>query len=231
MSKDKKQKINKPENKIFKTLRIIKDIIFGVVLAVLVLTVIVVLTARINGETPTLFGHAVYRVSSGSMEPYLKVGDIILSKECDPMKLKEGDVITYDGKSGQFAGKRVTHRVVKEPYLNENDGKYYLVTKGDDNPAEDTPISVSQVTGKLEAKLDFLNSLYNFFITPWGLLTLIGLIVIAFFNEIIIFVRTLMGYGIEEKREDIQDIIERIQREDAKSKESETASKKENNKQ
>lgn len=215
MNKNKKTSNNqkKPNSKALRIFTVVKNTIFGVMLFVLVMVVIVTLTARINGETPSLFGHAVYRVSSGSMEPSLHVGDIILCSDCDPMTLKDGDIITYNGKSGQFAGKRVTHRVIKEPYLNEDDDSYYLVTKGDDNPIADTPISVSQVTGKFVTKLDFLNSLYNYFVTPWGLLTLIGLIILAFFNEIIIFVKALFGYGEEEEHEDIQDIIERIQRE------------------
>lgn len=196
--------------------RIVKNVFFGVLLAAMVCLLAVVLTARMNGETPTLFGHTIYRVSSGSMVPYLQVGDIILSRECDPMTLKNGDVITYNGNSGQFEGKRVTHRVVKPPYYNAGDGKYYLVTKGDDNPAEDTPISTAQVTGIVVGKIGWLTKVYEFFLTPWGLLVLLGLIVLAFFNEILNFVKALFGVGVEEEQhEDIQDIIERVQREAA----------------
>lgn len=207
------EKKKKPENKAYRVFKIVKNVIFAVVLTFFVVLLIVVLTARINGETPTLFGYTIYRVSSGSMEPYLKVGDVILSQECDPMTLKAGDVITYNGTSGDFAGKRVTHRVVKEPYLNSNNGDYYLLTKGDDNPVEDTPIKVSQVTGKMQGKIDFLTKIYDVFVTPWGLLILIGLIILAFFNEIINFVRALFGIGMEEEHEDINDIIERIKSE------------------
>ena len=205
----------KTEKGFGKILRIIKNTFFVLLLISLLCLLSVILTARINGETPSLFGHAVYRVSSGSMVPYLNVGDIIICKECDPMSLKEGDVVTYDGKSGEFAGKRVTHRVVKEPFVNPDDGKYYLVTKGDDNPVEDSPISVSQVTGIMVGKLDWLKALYDFFITPWGLLTIIALIIIAFFGEIIGFAKALLGFGEEDEHEDIQDVIDRIQKENS----------------
>lgn len=233
MTKDKNIKQNnrpktpkrKYTSKALRVFRIVKNVVFGVLIGAMVCLLSVTLIARMNGETPTLFGHTLYRVSSGSMAPYLQVGDIILCKECDPMTLKSGDVITYNGKSGEFAGKRVTHRVVKEPYLNGDNGDYYLVTKGDDNPVDDTPISTSQVTGKLVSKLDFLKSIYDFFLTPWGLLALIGLIVLAFFNEIINFVRAVAGYG-DEKHEDIQDIIERVQRESAEQEKQEQAKKK-----
>ena len=199
-----------------KVIRIVKNTFFSVALVMLVLTLAVTIIARVKGETPSLFGHAVYRISSGSMIPELQVGDVILSRECDPMSLKEGDIITYDGVSGEFAGKRVTHRVVKAPYQDIMDGQYYLVTKGDDNPVEDTPIAVSQVKGIMVGKLGLLTALYDFFVTPWGLLVLIGLILLAFFNEIVNFVKALFGIGTEEeKHEDIQDVIERIRREDA----------------
>lgn len=205
--------VKKPESRLKKTLRIIKNVIFALIMTVIVGLLIITLTARINGETPSIFGYTVYRVSSGSMVPSLEVGDIILSRECDPMTLKNGDIITYDGKSGQFAGKRVTHRVVTEPYFDSERGEYCLVTKGDDNPIEDTPITASQVTGIMVRKIGVLKWLFDFFVTPWGLLTIIGLIILAFFNEIINFVRAMMGE--DEEHEDIQDIIERVQRETA----------------
>ena len=206
------EKIN--NNKVFKTIRIIKDVFLISLLLVLIGFVIVTLIARINGETPVLFGHAIYRVSSGSMVPYLQVGDIILCSDCDPMELKDGDIITYDGTEGEFAGKKVTHRVVKEPYINENNGEYYLVTKGDNNPVEDSPIRITQVTGRFVCKIELLRELYNFFVTPWGLLILISLIILAFSNEIYCFAKALLGKD-EDEGEDINEIIERIEREDA----------------
>ena len=213
----KKQKNSKkPVRKVFRVLNIVKNIILGIILAFLAIVLVAVLTAHFNGETPKLFGHAIYRVSSGSMRPYLQVGDIILCADCDPMELKVGDIITYNGKIGQFKGKKVTHRVYTAPYFDEKKGKYCLVTKGDNNPVEDSPIGIDQVTGKYIQKIDLLKHFYDFFITPWGLLTLIGLIVLAFFNEIVNFARALAGHDDDdEDHEDIQDIIARIQKESA----------------
>ena len=189
------KKKKKPETKLRKTLRIIKNVVFIVIMVVAVSILIM-----------------------------LHVGDIILTKTCDPMTLEDGDIITYNGKSGQFEGKRVTHRVVQAPYYNADTGEYYLVTKGDDNPVEDTPIEVSQVTGVFVSKLAFVKVLFDFFLTPWGLLVLIGLIILAFFNEIINFVKALLGDS-DEEQEDIQDIIERVQREAAEKQKKELEEK------
>ena len=117
------------ESKLRKTLRIIKNIICWGVLAILVLTVIVFMGSKVNGKTPSLFGYSVLRVSTGSMQPELMIGDVILGK-CvdDPTALKVGDIITYRG-SGQTEGLLVTHKVVVAPYKTA-DGTYKLQTKG-----------------------------------------------------------------------------------------------------
>lgn len=223
-----KDKQKKPLKGGMKVLKIVKNTIFAVVLASLVILLLFTITARINGETPTLFGFTIYRVSSGSMEPFLKVGDIILTKNCDPMELKEGDVITFNGTSGELEGKRVTHRVVKKPYYNDTEDGYYLVTKGDDNPVDDNPIKTSQVTGIFVGKIEFLKWIYDIFITPWGLLILLALIILAFFNEIVLFVKALFGHVDDEEQEDIQDIIERVQRESAEKQKQEPDNKADN---
>ncbi|MGN0489631.1 MAG: signal peptidase I [Ruminococcus sp.] len=192
-------------------LHIIKNTVFIVTFVVLVVVMIMTVTMRINGETPSIFGYSVFRVSSGSMEPELQIGDVILMRECEPMELKIGDIVTYKGVYGEMAGKAVTHRVVKEPFKNGDD--YYIQTKGDASQVKDYDVNIKNVMGKLEMKLPFLSWLYGIFVTPFGLLIIIALIIAAFFNEIINFFRALAGDIPEENRESVQDIIERIQSE------------------
>lgn len=178
----------KPENTILNVLRAIKNVFFGSLLVILVITLIVNLITRINGDTPVFFGYSVYRVSSDSMTPYLEVGDIILSKQCDPMTLRYGDVITYNGLTGEYAGKSITHRVIREPY--QDGDSFFLITKGDDNPVEDTPVNVSQVSGKMLRKLPLMKVVYQFFLTPWGLILILLLIIVAFTPELLRLIRT-----------------------------------------
>ena len=146
---------------------------------------------------------------SGSMKPAYEIGDVIIVKDINAMELKVGDVCTYNGTTGEFAGKTVTHRVIKAAF--KENGEYYIKTKGDANPIEDPKINVRDVVGKVETKIALLRHLYNFFITPWGLLTIILLIIAAFFNEIINFVKSLTGIGYKEEQESVEDIIERYQ--------------------
>ncbi len=194
-----------------KIFRIVKNIVFGVVLAFLVGVIILTIMTRANGETPFIFGYSVQRVLTGSMEPTLEVGDVILCHQVDPMTIEKDDIITYKGIRGSFKDKPVTHRVVKAPYKDGD--AYYIVTKGDNNPIEDSPIPISSVMGKFETKIAFLEPLYNFFITPLGLLTIIGLIILVFFNEIVIFVKSLIVK--DEEPANVDEIIERYYKENA----------------
>ena len=101
-TKSKGKKIKKQESKLRKTLRIIKNVLCWGVLAILVLTVVVFMSSKVNGKAPTFFGYSILRVSTGSMEPELMIGDVILGKSVDnPNDLKVGDIITYQGRVRQ----------------------------------------------------------------------------------------------------------------------------------
>lgn len=202
------------KNKVFRIIKLIKNIICWTLIAVLVFTLVVFFMSRINGSTPSVFGYSIFRVSSGSMEPELMVGDIILDKTVDnPGDLKVGDVITF--KSSDYGDLLVTHKVIKAPY--EENGKLMLQTKGIANEVEDKPISVDNVKGIMICKVDYLDTVYNVFLSPWGLLILITLIVIIFFDEIITIVKILTNNDKSVKdADDINEIIDRLQAEKLK---------------
>lgn len=196
---------------IFKVLKIIKNVICWTLIVCLVSMVIIFFMARTSGETPSIFGYSILRVSSGSMEPELMVGDIIVGKKPEDFSdIKEGDVVTYKG-SGNLSGKLVTHKVIKAPYY-EN-GVLTLQTRGIANDIADDPILATDVTGIMVCKVPFLVTVYNVFLSPWGLIILIGLILLVFFDEIITIIKILTGTVEPEEREDINDIITRLQKE------------------
>ncbi len=110
-----------------RTLKIAGSVLFVLVLAALVYALIMIQAARSRGEIPGLFGVHLFSVESGSMEPTLHVGSIIVSREADkPDALAEGDIVTFKTRAGAV----VTHRIVE--VLTENGGVRYK-TKGD-NP-------------------------------------------------------------------------------------------------
>lgn len=198
-----------------KALKIIKkvfDILCWVIIAVLVISVAITVFSRFRGTNPSVFGYSIYRVSSGSMEPELEIGDVILGKAVDdPMTIKVGDVVTYKG-SGELAGMLITHKVIVAP---ENvDGVIMLQTKGVANEIADSPISADRVVSVVICEIEVLAMFYNFFFSPWGLLTIICLIIIVFIDEVISIIRNVTSNDVKREKKDINDIIGRLKSEE-----------------
>lgn len=157
-----------------------------VFLAIMVVFVIFLFVQRVSGTNTGIFGYSVYRVSSASMEPELSVGDVILSKKIMPETLEIGDIISYNGREGDFAGKIITHQIVD---IEETGYGRVFTTKGTANKVNDPLVEEFQVLGKMQFKIPVVGFLYNFFMTPYGLVAVILLILLAFSNEIITLYR------------------------------------------
>ena len=175
------------------------NIISTVFLVLLVLVVILLFVIRASGNSPSIFGYQVYRVSSGSMEPTLMKGDVIVDKKVPAEEIKKNDIVTYKALSGDMAGEMITHRVVTEPEINN--GTYTFQTKGDwDGAALDDKITYEQIQGKFQYKIPVIDKLYSFFFTPYGLISFIFIIVALFGYEMI---SLLMAYrSLDEKDDD-----------------------------
>ncbi len=91
-------------------------------------------------------------VSSGSMEPELSIGDIIIIKECANYEV--GGIITYNVEDKYF----VTHRIVDK---EGND----FVTKGDNNNVKDNQIVLKEnIEGKVILNAKLLRVMYEHYI-------------------------------------------------------------------
>ena len=174
----------------------IRKIVGTTLLVTFILALIVVLFARISGTTPSIFGFSMLRVETGSMEPELKVGSIIMVKKVDPATLKKGDVITYIGQETPVQGHLVTHQICEEPRVE--DGKYYFITKGLTNTLPDPEFDDTQLYGKVVYKIPLLGTLYDFFSSPFGLIAFVVVMLIAFSSELINLITIIRG-----KEEDV----------------------------
>ena len=72
-----------------------------------------------------LLGYQSYVIYSGSMEPTVKVGSLLLTRPADVEDLRVGDVITYRSPGNHTT---LTHRVVS---IRQEDGERVFTTKGD----------------------------------------------------------------------------------------------------
>ena len=118
-------------------------------------------------QLPKLFGMAQIIVVSGSMEPAVQVGDLLVIREQD--RYEDGDIITYRSEQSL-----ITHRIIS---VKENS----IITQGDANNVADAPITPSQVEGKMLLRVPGLGRAILFIKTPIGILAALvsGLILIA----------------------------------------------------
>ncbi len=100
------------------------------------------------GKVPSVLGFSFLQVQTGSMEPELPVGTIVVVKETDFNELKKGDIISFYSTDKEIAHKVVTHRIVGISYNMK--GFPSFTTKGDANSTEDRePVSNVMVIGKV----------------------------------------------------------------------------------
>ena len=88
---------------------------------------------HLTGQMTFMLGYKPVYIESGSMEPEIHTGEIVLLKKCDFSEIRTGDIITFKTMQGY-----VTHRLVgtDQNALREGRAKY-LITKGDANNIED----------------------------------------------------------------------------------------------
>lgn len=112
-----------------KVLKIFEWVVFLSVFIFLTVTLFSVFAAKSRGETPTVLGiYELYSVESGSMEPTLTVGSIIICEKTQhPESLEAGQIVTFRTLSGVV----VTHRIIE--VISGEDGSVAYRTKGD-NP-------------------------------------------------------------------------------------------------
>ncbi len=77
-------------------------------------------------------------ITSGSMWPVLKVGDLILVQAVTPEQVQVGDIVVYSNLRG-FTIHRITE-------IKREDGT--MTTRGDANNVSDTPVNITDVIGK-----------------------------------------------------------------------------------
>lgn len=111
-----------------KLLPILGGTLFTIVVLLLVGILITVNIAKRQGKTPDLFGYRLFMVETGSMEPGLPVGSILLVGPAeDPSNLAIDTIVSFTTQSGTT----VTHRIIG--VLKTDDGNIAYRTKGD-NP-------------------------------------------------------------------------------------------------
>ncbi len=116
-------------------------------------------------------------VVSRSMEPTLHVGDLIIVKWKDPALIQVGDIIVFHCPLDY--NKLIVHRVIE---VENRSGKYYFITKGDNNPVSDYglwgEIPEDLVVGVVIGKVPYVGYVVIFAKTPAGTVVIVAIIVV-----------------------------------------------------
>ncbi|PLT35576.1 signal peptidase I SipW [Bacillus sp. V5-8f] len=128
-----------------KLLKWVGNIASFIIYGFLICVIYLVISSKMAGGTPKVFGHEIMTVLSGSMEPGIQTGSIIAIKPVeDPAKFKKGDVITF--KAGDDPNTLITHRIIKVEKVNST---VQYITKGDNNDSKDPdPVLATNVVGE-----------------------------------------------------------------------------------
>lgn len=174
----------KPKSKARRIFDIIISVITGLLLAVIVICSFSVIISKLKGQEANLFGYRFIYIVTDSMEPELAVGSSILVKNCSADDVEVGDYVCFiseDPALAESSIKLITHMCVKEKYYDEDLKGYYILTQGIKEGAPiDSPVKADNVQGKFVSKTSVgFSKFISFLITPYGLVTLIALPLIA----------------------------------------------------
>jgi signal peptidase len=144
------------------------------VLRVVVAAVLVALAGLVVlALAPRLVGFQGHVVVSGSMEPRLSAGDVVLTRPVLPQDLQPGQVLLFPDPEG--ADRLVLHRLVAF------DGRGDLVTRGDANQSDDTThVPASSVIGEAQLRVPYVGlPAYWRFAGQWGSLAALAALLAA----------------------------------------------------
>ena len=95
----------------------------GMLAAVIIAVVAVIIAVKSYGRLAT----PLVVVEGNSMLPTLYSGDLVVIYKPQPQDIRVGDIVVY---RSPLTGRLVIHRVIE---INECDGSYCYITKGDNN--------------------------------------------------------------------------------------------------
>lgn len=126
--------------------------------------------AVLKKEVPQLFGYAQLVVLSGSMDPTLKVGDLVIIR--DEKEYQKQDIITFRTETAP-----TTHRIIET-----NDTGF--ITKGDANNVEDEGIvTKNQIYGRVVMVIPKVGEWMLFMKQPLSMLIMILILCVLLWGK------------------------------------------------
>ena len=187
-----------------RTRRIFSAVGFAAALILFLAAVVVFIStmrARSENRTPTFFGYSFSIVVTGSMEPEIRVGELLVVKPVGMDEIEVGQDIVFVSLSGEIAGERVVHRVVEKD--TDSEGLYFRTEGINNHGVTDTDkVRAENFVGAAAGHSMFWGKILGFFTHAETMLwLLVLLIVIPFAVKQIIKIVRAAGEAKEEKEE------------------------------
>lgn len=154
-----------------------------------VILIFFILLNILSMNNKSLFGFRIYRVISGSMQPALQIGDVIIIKKAN--NYAEKDIITYD--NGLTT---ITHRI------KSIDGDE-IITEGDANDAPDKPITKDRILGKYFFRISTF-SVFSIMLTGK---TIYLIMVLVLFAILLFAISDRVTRNLEYRRNNFKKVI------------------------
>ena len=176
--------------------------VIGIILCVILIPILFINCFLIvkgianKNEVPSIGGNAPLIVLTGSMDPTIKAGDLIVPKKVDAKDVKVDDVISFFDPEGNGSS-IVTHRVIGIE-IDETSGEIFFRTQGDNNDIADmTPVPERNLVGRWEGTRFWgLGYVVLFTQSTVGIIVIIAVIVAG------IFVYMMIRKRIQDKETD-----------------------------
>ena len=158
-----------------------------ILLPVLIINITLIAKSYFNkDEIPKLGGYCPLIVMTGSMEPAINSGDLIIVKQATAGDIKKGDIISFYDPDGNGTSV-LTHRVTD---ILSSDSSLSFRTKGDANNAEDSKaVDAGKLIGIYKTRIKNAGSVAMFMQSTAGLIVCVILPLLL-----------LVGYDIIRRR-------------------------------
>lgn len=157
----------------------ISSVMIGTIFILVIIAFFSLTVQSLGGKKPSIFGYRLYFVVTDSMEPTLKVKDVLISEAINSVdeakdKIKTGDIVTFVAEYGIQRGMLITHRVVEDVHFDAELNKYVVLTMGDNpNATIDPPLPIENIQAIMVKDSIILTNLYKFFTSICGIIVIL----------------------------------------------------------
>ena len=170
-------------NKVFK---VFKYVIYSILVIVLLINFTIIIKSKTSKDkVPSVFGYKPFIVLSGSMQPNIKIGDLVFVKSSKVENLNVNDIVAFKTNDNTVT----THRIIDIDTTTK--GERCFITKGDSNNVKDEElVCKNNLEGKMVKRIPKLGKFINFIQQPLGFLIMM----------MTIFIICLFIYLYEDKK-------------------------------